>query len=194
VPLGVWQCPAGQPGHLGLVPELPAHRAAAAQLGFGTVIKVQLEFAQAIWQARLPELEFLLSNAPVPTWWTQLPAARPLLTGWLAGPAALRLHAATDEDLLTLALDSLAGLLAVSPAALRLALRASYVRNWGAEPYTYGAYSYPTVGAAAARAALAMPVAGTLFFAGEGVYEGPAAGTVEAGLVSGQVAAQAMLA
>ncbi|MDO7884460.1 flavin monoamine oxidase family protein [Hymenobacter cheonanensis] len=193
VPLGVWQRPAGQPGHLGFVPELPAHRAAAAQLGFGAVIKIQLDFAQAIWQARLPELEFLLSDAPVPTWWSQLPAARPLLTGWLAGPAAQRLHATPTEEVLALALASLARLLAVPLAALQAQLRASYVRNWAAEPYAYGAYSYPTVGAPAARAALATPVAGTLFFAGEGVYEGPAAGTVEAGLVSGQVAARAML-
>ncbi len=193
VPLGVWQRPAGQPGHLALVPELLAHRAAAAQLGFGAVIKVQLEFEEVIWQARLPELEFLLSEAPVPTWWTQLPDTRPLLTGWLAGPAAQRLRTAPNEEILALALDSLAGLLNLPASELRAQLRASYVRNWGAEPYAYGAYSYPTVGAPAARAALATPVAGTLFFAGEGVYEGPAPGTVEAGLVSGQVAARAML-
>ena len=194
VPLGVWQRPAGQPGHLAFVPELPAHRAAATQLGFGSVIKIQLEFEEAIWQTRLPELEFLLSQAPVPTWWTQLPAPRPLLTGWLAGPAAERLRAAPDAELLALALTSLAELLATPAAELRAHLRASYVRNWGAEPYAYGAYSYPTVGAPAARATLATPVAGTLFFAGEGVYEGEAPGTVEAGLVSGQVAARVMLA
>ncbi|RYY11086.1 MAG: FAD-dependent oxidoreductase, partial [Cytophagaceae bacterium] len=69
----------------------------------------------------------------------------------------------------------------------------STVQNWGAEPYAYGAYSYATVGAPVARAALATPVAGTLFFAGEGLYEGPAGGTVEAALASGQAAARAML-
>ena len=194
VPLGVWQRHAGQPGYLGFVPELPTHRAAAAQLGFGAVIKVQLEFREAIWHERLPELEFLLSEAPIPTWWSQLPAPQPLLTGWLAGPAAQCLHAASAETVVQLALTSLAQLLVTSPAALQAQLQASYVRNWGAEPYAYGAYSYPTVGAPAARAALATPVAGTLFFAGEGVYEGTAAGTVEAALVSGQVAARAMLA
>ena len=93
-----------------------------------------------------------------------------------------------------LALESLAQLLATPLAELRAQLCASHVRNWGAEPYAYGAYSYPTVGAPAARAALATPVADTLFFAGEAIYEGPAAGTVEAALVSGQVAAAALLA
>nr|GFD59528.1 hypothetical protein [Tanacetum cinerariifolium] len=46
----------------------------------------------------------------------------------------------------------------------------------------------------AARTALAAPVAGTLFFAGEGLHHGLDSGTVEAALASGQAAAQAMLA
>jgi len=194
VPLGVWQLGPAQPGYLRWAPELTGHRAAATQLGFGSVIKVGLEFRTAFWHERLPELEFLLSDAPVPTWWSQLPAATPQLTGWLAGPAAQQLAAAPAEEVLQLALASLSYVLGVAPEALRAQLCAHYVRNWGQEPYARGAYSYPTVGAGAARATLAAPVANTLFFAGEGVYEGPAAGTVEAALVSGQTAAQAMLA
>jgi monoamine oxidase len=194
VPLGVWQLAAGQPGYLRFAPELATHRAAAAQLGFGAVIKIILEFQTPFWHERLPELEFLLSDAPVPTWWSQLPATMPQLTGWLAGPAAHRLRTAPAEAVLQQALESLSYLLATPLAALQAQLCAHYVHNWGSEPYAYGAYSYPTVGGAAARAVLAAPVADTLFFAGEGVYEGPAAGTVEAALVSGQVAAAAILA
>ncbi|MDO7874793.1 NAD(P)/FAD-dependent oxidoreductase [Hymenobacter sp. ASUV-10] len=193
VPLGVWQWAADQPGALQFEPELPTHRAAAAQLGFGPVVKVALEFRTAFWQEQLPEMSFLISDAPVPTWWSPLPDRRPLLMGWVAGPAAARLREAPDEQVLEAALASLATLLATSPAAVRAQLQASYIHNWGREPYTYGAYSYPTIGAPAARAALAQPVANTLFFAGEAVYEGPHAGTVEAALVSGQAAAQAML-
>lgn len=194
VPLGVWQRRAGQPGYLSFSPDLPAHRAAAAQLGFGEVIKFVLEFQTDFWQAQLPELEFLLSEAPVPTWWSQLPDPRPLLTGWVAGPAAQRLRTASVNELLQLALNSLAELLRTPLPELQAQLRASYVRNWGAEEYAYGAYSYPTVGAPAARTVLAAPVANTLFWAGEGLYAGPAGGTVEAALVSGQQAAQALLA
>jgi len=194
VPLGVWQRPAGQPGHLAFTPELPAHRAAAAQLGFGAVVKVQFEFDASFWCERMPDLEFLLSDEPVPTWWSQLPDARPLLTGWLAGPAAERLPDDSPTARTALALASLARLLAVPAEALRARLRASYVRNWAAEPYTYGAYSYPTVGAPAARAALASPVADTLFFAGEALHGGTASGTVEAALASALAAAQALLA
>jgi monoamine oxidase len=194
VPLGVWQRSSHQAGYLNFVPDLPTHRAAAAQLGFGPVIKVVLEFRTLFWEKRFPELEFLLSDAPVPTWWSQRPDAPAQLTGWLAGPAAQRLQTLPADDLLLLALESLAQLLATPLAELRAQLGANHVRNWGAEPHAYGAYSYPTVGAPAARAALATPVADTLFFAGEGVYEGLAAGTVEAALVSGQVAAAALLA
>jgi monoamine oxidase len=194
VPLGVWQRRVGQPGYLGLSPDLPAHRAAAAQLGFGEVIKFVLEFEAPFWQEQLPELEFLLSEAPVPTWWSQLPNSRPLLTGWVAGPAAQRLRTASADDLLHLALTSLAQLLRTPLSAVQAQLRASYIRNWGAEAYAYGAYSYPTVGAPAARAILDAPVADTLFWAGEGLYAGPAGGTVEAAFASGQQAARALLA
>jgi monoamine oxidase len=194
VPLGVWQLDAQKPDYLRFTPELPAHRAAAAQLGFGPVIKVLLEFRENFWHDRLPEIEFLLSDAPVPTWWTQLPDTRPLLTGWLAGPATQRLQAASAEAILNQSLASLSQLLATPPETLQAQLLASYVRNWGTEAYAYGAYSYATVGSEAARAALATPVADTLFFAGEGLHHGIDSGTVEAALASGQAAARAMLA
>jgi monoamine oxidase len=194
VPLGVWQLDAQKPDYLRFTPELPAHRAAAAQLGFGPVIKVLLEFRENFWHDRLPEMEFLLSDAPVPTWWTQLPDTRPLLTGWLAGPAAQRLQAASAEAILNQSLASLSQLLATPPETLQAQLLANYVRNWGTEAYAHGAYSYATVGSEAARAALATPVADTLFFAGEGLHHGIDSGTVEAALASGQAAARAMLA
>ena len=194
VPLGVWQRPAGQPGHLAFAPDLPAHRAAAAHLGNGPVVKFLLEFDQPVWQTRLPGLEFLLSDAPVPTWWSQLPDPRPLLSGWLAGPAAERHQATSEAELLALALESLAASFALPVATLRAHLRASHVSSWGTEPFSYGAYSYATVGASASRAALAAPVENTLFFAGEALYDGPAGGTVEAALASGQQAARQVLA
>ena len=162
-------------------------------MGFGSVIKVVLEFTTPFWQAQLPELEFLLSDAPVPTWWGQLTGARPLLTGWLAGPPAERLRDAPASMVLEQALASLSYLLAVPPAELAAQLCASYVGNWSAEPYACGAYSYPTVGAEAARATLAAPVADTLFFAGEALYQGAEGGTVEAALTSGQATARILL-
>lgn len=200
VPLGVWQAAPAEPGYLHLEPELPTHRAAAQALGFGPVIKVLLEFDAPLWQEAatqltqpLPNLEFLFSDAPVPTWWSQLPDARPVLTGWLAGPAAHTRRHTPAADLLTEALNSLAYLLGTTPAYLREHLRAHRITNWAADPLALGAYAYPTLHAAANRAALATPVADTLFIAGEGVYEGPHIGTVEAALVSGAEAARLIL-
>jgi monoamine oxidase len=41
------------------------------------------------------------------------------------------------------------------------------VSAWARDPYALGSYSYARVGAAHARAGLAAPVDGRLFFAGE---------------------------
>jgi monoamine oxidase len=200
VPLGVWQAPAGQPGHLLIHPDLPGHRAAARALGAGPVIKFLLEFDKPVWQQLstqvdqpLPEAGFLFSDAPVPTWWSQHPSSQPLLTGWLAGPAAAHRQHHAPTELLTEALSSLAYLLRSTPGYLRQHLKAQQVLNWGSDPLALGAYSYPTLNAAQFRATLSTPVAGTLFIAGEGVYAGPYSGTVEAALVTGAAAAQQIL-
>ncbi|KUG08566.1 flavin monoamine oxidase family protein [Solirubrum puertoriconensis] len=201
LPLGVLQARDGQPGYVRFQPELPTQRAAAQALGFGPVIKVLLEFDTSFWetvgpalQRPLPNMGFLFSDAPVPTWWSQLPEQRPLLTGWVAGPAAERLRHTAPEEVLQQALESVAYLLGSSPAAVREHLVAHKVVNWGADAFALGAYAYATVGAAEARAVLTQPVANTLFFAGEALYEGHAMGTVEAALASGQQTAQKLLA
>ncbi|WP_052695128.1 flavin monoamine oxidase family protein [Hymenobacter sp. AT01-02] len=49
MPLGVLQAEAGSPGYFHLEPELPEHRAAATALGFGSVIKLLLEFNNPFW-------------------------------------------------------------------------------------------------------------------------------------------------
>ncbi|GAB2943804.1 NAD(P)/FAD-dependent oxidoreductase [Hymenobacter coalescens] len=198
VPLGVLQVPPGAAGGLRLEPELPGLRAAARALGFGAVIKVVLEFDAPFWEEAgpdllrpLPGLGFLFADAPVPTWWSQQPDPRPLLTGWLGGPAAD--PAASEEAVLSEALASLAQVLGTTEAWLRARLRAHRVANWGADPWTRGAYTYATVDADRARRVLATPVADTLFFAGEALYAGPAGGTVEAALASAVAVTQQLI-
>ncbi|MBC7923851.1 MAG: FAD-dependent oxidoreductase [Ferruginibacter sp.] len=201
VPLGVLQSETGSRGHLGFTPALPQKRAAAQAIGFGAAIKILLEFKVAFWedgafqepQVRpMPGLGFLLSDAPVPTWWTQWPERTAVLTGWLAGPGAEKLRNTDENELLEKALDSLASLFCVRKAVLRDALRIGKVINWTADPFARGAYAYATVEAKEARKVLSQPVHDTLFFAGEALYEGPAGGTVEAALVSGRDAAKAI--
>ncbi|GAA4383539.1 flavin monoamine oxidase family protein [Hymenobacter koreensis] len=201
VPLGVWQAAPGSTGAVVFVPELPTQRAAAAAMGFGPVIKFLLEFHEPFWLHSspevahpLPELGFLFSDAPVPTWWSQAPDDYPLLTGWLAGPAATDRHNASNEELLAHALASLATLCGCTVAFLHRQLRAHHVANWQTDPFAGGAYAYATVETAAARQAFAQPVAGTLYFAGEAFYDGPNMGTVEAALAAGLQAAEQLLA
>jgi monoamine oxidase len=150
VPLGVWQA-----GALRFVPDLPAKSDAARRMGFGPVIKLVLAFREAFWEGSdaarpgwrtFPGLGFLFSNAPVPTWWTRLPDPAPVLTGWLAGPAAAGCVAVPDDALLDIAFNSLAALVLAEPGALRALLVAHHVANWPADPYARGAYSYTTVG------------------------------------------------
>ena len=69
---------------------------------------------------------------------------------------------------------------------------------WGKDPYALGAYSYYTPKSGEAVQTLLQPVNGRLFFAGEALFVGEAAGgvggTVEAALASGVAAARTVLA
>lgn len=187
VSLGVLQSEGGQ-GHIAFRPALPGLRSAAKSIGFGGAIKVLLQFDAPFWQAdpRLSALSFLFSGEPVPTWWTQHPRQSALLTGWCAGPEAERLKHRTEEELLRIAIGSLAAVLSTTPAALQKRLKAGRVCNWAADPYTLGGYTFVTVQTKAALPQLAAPVEDTLYFAGEALHEGIEVGTVEAALQNGR--------
>jgi len=202
IPLGVWQSPVESPVHLRFTPPLPEKAIAVRELGFGPVIKILLEFREAFWEspnpavpgARLmPRLGFLFSDAPIPTWWSQLPQQTPLLTGWLGGPQAAQLQFSNEADILHQAFKSLAALFGVPLSFLQDQLHASQVMNWLNDPFSGGAYAYATVQTPEARKVLGKAVENTLFFAGEALYEGIELGTVEAALVSGQNTAQKVL-
>ncbi len=65
-----------------------------SRIGFGNVIKILMRFDDEWWfnvlDQNLKNLGFLRSDEEVPIWWTQYPDHKPVLTGWLAGPDALR--------------------------------------------------------------------------------------------------------
>ena len=74
---------------IGLPPAVRETVAAAApHIGYGNVVKILLRFATPWWTTAggtdLGDLSFLLSDARVPTWWTQRPDGYPVLTGWFA--------------------------------------------------------------------------------------------------------------
>jgi monoamine oxidase len=126
-------------------------------------------------------------------WWTSLPSREPLITGWTGGPRAAALAGRGVEALLRLALDSLASVFGRDASELRRRLRLAYAHDWVADPFAGGAYSYGGVGAIEARAALARPVADTLFLAGEAVAQQGRNATVHGALASGRQAAASVL-
>jgi monoamine oxidase len=190
---------------LPLLPEIalpPAARAraaaAAADIGFGNVVKILLRFATKWWADHrgrdLADLSFLLSNARVPTWWTQHPAEYPVLTGWFAGPKADRVSSLTATELVEMGLASLAEIFDLPVDRIERDLVASRAINWGTDPFARGAYSYATPKTRAAQSVLRNPDGDAIFFSGEAFYAGPDMGTVEAALAGGQETAQTILA
>jgi len=171
---------------------------AAADIGFGNVVKILLRFAGSWWADRggrdLADLSFLLSDAPVPTWWTQYPAGYPVLTGWFAGPRAERAASLTETEFVDMGIASLAEIFDLPADRIRRGLVASRAINWGSDPFARGAYSYATPHTRAAQSALERSDTAPLFFAGEALYAGPDMGTVEAALASGLETARAILA
>jgi monoamine oxidase len=172
--------------------------AAAADIGFGNVVKILLRFATQWWADHggrdLADLSFLASDATVPTWWTQHPAHHPVLTGWFAGPKADRVSSLTPTELVEMGITSLAEIFDLPPDRISRDLVASRAINWGNDPFARGAYSYATPKTRAAQLALKKPDGGAIFFAGEALYAGPDMGTVEAALASGLETAQTILA
>jgi monoamine oxidase len=172
--------------------------AVAADIGFGNVVKILLRFTTKWWADQggldLADLSFLVSDATVPTWWTQHPASDHVLTGWLAGPKADRVSSLAASGLVEIGIASLANIFNLSPGSIEKYVVASRAINWGNDPFARGAYSYATPKTRAAQLTLKRPECAAVFFAGEALYAGPDMGTVEAALASGLETAQTILA
>ncbi|RXK86010.1 flavin monoamine oxidase family protein [Filimonas effusa] len=175
-----------QKGAIHFSPRLPQYEAAAQQIGWGTVIKVILTFKTAFWQKQQEDIGFIFSDEVIPTWWTQAPDEQPVLSGWLGGPSAKEYAGYTDEMLLQTALACLARIFDLEISDLEEHLDNGAIFNWQNDVFTKGAYSYDLPGSAAARQLLNKPVADTLYFAGEALYDGNSPGTVEAALTTGK--------
>jgi monoamine oxidase len=164
-------------------PGLEYYQKAAGEIGMGKVIKVILHFKERLWPA---DTGFLFSDEIFPTWWTQLPNETPLLTGWAGGERARKLKSSSEDFILDKAVHSVASILDLPVENIRSSLNASFIFNWQENEYARGAYSYGLPGSPAAREMLAKPVADTIYFTGEGLYEGDSPGTVEAAIVQAE--------
>jgi monoamine oxidase len=192
VPLGILQCMNNEEAAITFTPSLDEYHAAANKIGYGTVVKVLMQFKHSFWDVKNKKLGFILSDEKIPTWWTQYPNGFPLLTGWLSGAKAKRL-ALEEEDIMELSIKSLSSIFKMEVSSLKDELTAWKVIDWMKEPFAAGAYSYSTVETPVARRFLNQPIEQTIFFAGEALYEGIMQGTVEAALASGREVAKKII-
>lgn len=207
VPVGVLKAPDDVEGAISFDPPLPKKKRALARLETGHVVKMALVFSEAFWDApafvrerargannsRGLPLNFVHSSSRyVPTWWTTAPIRSPILTAWAGAHAADALLAETEETRVERVLDELSAQWRVPRRELDALLTEVHTHDWLHDPFSRGAYSYAGVGGATAHAALAAPVSGTLFFAGEAT-SGDETGTVAGAIDSGRRAAAEVL-
>jgi monoamine oxidase len=185
------KAPPDHPGAIPFDPPLDAKRAALDGLETGHVCKVTLRFRDRFWDALgEPDANFWHDpQGPFPTWWNAAPRQAPVLTAWAGGPRAEALLGRPEREVLSRALDGLAGVMRTPRRRLESSLQSWATHDWRADPWSRGAYSYAAVGGEDAAGALARPLEGTLFFAGEAT-DNEEAGTVEAAVTSGQRAAR----
>lgn len=148
---------------LRFAPGLPEKREAATALPLGAAEKLHFALAQP---EEFPSDGHLFARFDTPDTGSYhlRPLGRPLLEVYFGGALARGLAEAGAEAMADFAEQELTGLLGSQfPARLTL-LAAS---SWSIDPFALGAYSYATPGKADARAILASPHEGRLFFAGE---------------------------
>ena len=96
--------------------------------------------------------------------YTLRPFGRPVIDGYFGGKFARALENEGDGALAAFAIEQICAALG---NAMRKRLHPIIESAWARDPWSLGSYSYGGEGAAAARATLAAPVDGKLFFAGE---------------------------
>ncbi|HEV2909382.1 MAG TPA: NAD(P)/FAD-dependent oxidoreductase [Candidatus Eremiobacteraceae bacterium] len=194
VPVGILR-QSGDDAELVFDPHLPATKRDALQsIEMGHVARVLLWFRTAFWErirnGRYSEAAIFRSpGQPFAAYWTQLPVHSELIVAWAGGPRATALSGVSRAELIRRALDGFAALFGEHELA-RQEFEGGDTHDWGADPYSLGAYSYVVVGGGNARAALGTPVDDTLFFAGEATSTNGQGGTVNGALQTGMRAAE----
>lgn len=191
-----------QSGRLAFSPPLPADKQGALRrLRMGNAAKIIVAFDARFWPAQLYDV--VCTHCFVPElWMTQHEVIDSssnhlhAVVGFIAGERATALSKMQPEAAVQKFLDQLDEMFGSSqqqrPASA--AYVKAHIFDWAQEPYVGGAYSYPSMGAEDGdREALAAPVDGTVFFAGEATHTciNPC---MQAALETGQRAARQVLA
>jgi monoamine oxidase len=176
-------------------PNLPAQKGEAiANIVMGQVVKVVMWFRSAFWEHVARERYrnaafFHAEGAAFPAYWTQLPVRSEVVVAWAGGPSAMAMRGLPRAARIEAARDGF-GTLFDDVELARKELEHAVTHDWGGDPFARGAYSYVAVDGGDARATLAAPVDGTLFFAGEATSTDGQGGTVNGALETGERAAE----
>jgi monoamine oxidase len=177
-------------------PPLDAKAKALAGLAMGPVHRVMLRYPTAIWEALLggPVRAGTFLHAPgqtFPTFWTHDPGS-PWLTAWCGGPQAARLDTGDDIAIIAAATESARAILSSAAGASPDPVAVQF-HNWQRDPWSLGSYTYVAVGGIKARKALARPLDGVLYFAGEATDSTGEGSTVAGAIMSGTRAAKEVI-
>ena len=184
LPLGVLQ-----KGAVQFVPPLPpAKQAAIHKFGFGVLNKLYLRFPTVFWDGEAVLLGYMAANKG--EWAEYLNiykvTGQPILLCFNAGEYGLAIEEMGDEELVAAAMQVLRTIYSQhipDPTAW-------LITRWGSDPFAWGSYSSPGVGASNAdRDTLAEPISDRLFFAGEATIANHSA-TVHGAYISGERAAE----
>jgi monoamine oxidase len=176
-------------GEISFEPALPDKIDAAAVLPLGHVEKAFLKLDEP---GALPIERRVYGRTDTAETgsYTLRPLAMPVVEGFFGGDLASALAEAGQGAKMAFAIDELA---AVLGSDIRRRLSPLAESGWADDPHIRGAYSHARVGQSGARAVLARPVSGRLFFAGEACSP-HAFSTAHGAFESGVAAAQAALA
>lgn len=180
LPLGVLQH-----NDVRFVPDLPEEkRNAISKLGMGVLNKCYLRFAQAFWPHDMDWLEYVSAQHGEWTEWVSFQRAvqLPILLGFNAADRGREIEAWSDGQIVASAMETLKTIFGANiPHPIDY-----QITRWASDPFARGSYSYNAIGSTPKmRDALAKPLNGKLFFAGEATnrdYFGTAHGAYLSGL------------
>lgn len=169
LPLGVLRA-----GTVTFSPALPAAKQGAlTRLAMGVVNKVSLRFPERFWVTNAQFWGYMsATRGEFPVFVnhshdSNAPSESPILTALTGGSVARVLEAQSDDLITAGAMRVLRTMFGAEVPDPTDAL----ITRWAADPFSLGSYSYLPVGATPADYdALATPLAGRLFFAGEATH------------------------
>ncbi len=169
-------------------PQLPPEKVAAADsIGMDTGMKIILKFKHRFWD---DGMYFLHTDGFLPQFWTAAKGKSDtahVLTAFVGGTRAETLDN-MSVDPVRFAIEELDEVFGAKIASR--SFERGLIADWGADPWIRGLYSYPTPQTTeAVREALARPLAGKIFFAGEATNTLGASGTVHGAMDTGWRAA-----